>query len=810
MKELTIKRLRNTDFSDLYRDFILERQMENRKYFKILALATLFINSQDDIIKKFGYRLVVMYGNQTGNYKPLYEISMNLGIIPITKFIEKKYMNSDVGNLFTEFNAAIGEQFFINNVYCSIEQKNLIDFFESHVDDTLSIVAPTSYGKTDLIMSTINRCQNKNICILTPTKSLLAQTKMRVIQSKIKWIDKIITHPEMYNGNEKNLVAILTQERLLRLLKKSNDIVFDYVIIDEAHGLLHDDDRNILLASVLLVLEKRNKDTTFKFLTPFLCEPENLKVRYADYKIETFKVDEYIKTEKLYYVELRDGRSKEYCIYDQFMNLFYNIPFSNEKHNEIDFVKESSDGKNIIYLNKPKDIENYVGELCKTINKLNVDKIESICNDIAEYVHPKYRLLDCLKHGVIYHHGSVPEPVRIYIEHLYTDLPYIKYVVTSSTLLEGVNLPADKMFILDNKKGNGNLSPSDFKNLIGRVCRFSQIFNSNSGSLKRLEPSIYLVAGKYYSKNANAKKFLIETMCIEKKVTDNLQNVLLEKTEINESNVLNLESAEEFIENYEEGIVENYDLRKTETDVGKACFLNNITEFNIFDYEKEIDKEVNQYIEKELLIDTTEGLFEVLNELFFCRADEQNIARFSHPETRRFYKMFMDWRISNASLNMMIQSFVHYWNSLIEGKRDTLVYVGRWGDTVRYGWQELWTDIKEKTDTEKINLAIVRVKEEQDFLDNTVIKYVEVLHDLKMLDENLYLKIKYGTNNMQIIVLVKNGISLSLAKLLVKDYARFMDIDINNNQVHFKDDILKEMENKNENRVMIYELKYFI
>lgn len=127
----------------------------------------------------------------------------------------------------------------------------------------------------------------------------------------------------MYNGNEDRLVAVMTQERLLRLLQKVKNVSFDYVIIDEAHSLLHDDGRNILLASVILVLEKRNPDTVFKFLTPFLCDANNIKVRYAGYSLKTYKVDEYIKTEKLYVAELRDTHAKEFCLYDQFINKFY-------------------------------------------------------------------------------------------------------------------------------------------------------------------------------------------------------------------------------------------------------------------------------------------------------------------------------------------------------------------------------------------------------------------------------------------------------------------------------------------------------
>ena len=43
----------------------------------------------------------------------------------------------------------------------------------------------------------------------------------------------------------------------------------------------------------------------------------------------------------------------------------------------------------------------------------------------------------------------------------------------TSTLLEGVNLPADNLFIMDNKIALSEMNPVDFRNLIGRVGRVS-------------------------------------------------------------------------------------------------------------------------------------------------------------------------------------------------------------------------------------------------------------------------------------------------------------------------------------------------
>ena len=61
---------------------------------------------------------------------------------------------------------------------------------------------------------------------------------------------------------------------------------------------------------------------------------------------------------------------------------------------------------------------------------------------------------------------------------------------------QGVNIPATKMFILDPNRGSSYLSSSDFKNLIGRICRFGEIFNPNDGSLEYLLPEIHIIKGK--------------------------------------------------------------------------------------------------------------------------------------------------------------------------------------------------------------------------------------------------------------------------------------------------------------------------
>ena len=435
-----------------------------------------------------------------------------------------------------------------------------------------------------------------------------------------------------------------------RVLKKDPALAFDCIIVDEAHEILENNARSRILADVIIVAQKRNPDVAFKFLTPFLADSKNLKIRYTTYDIEGFRVSEYIKTEKYYLYDLKNHTGLKF--YDQFLNKFLPISGDENLGFEENVVKKYSAEKNIIYLNKPLDIEKFALDLAAVLPEVKSEIIQRACDNIAEYLQPQYNLITCLRKGIIYHHGSVPDAIRIYIEDLYKENEAIKYVITSSTLLSGVNLPAERMFILDNRRGRSNLSHDSFKNLVGRVCRFNEIFNNDSGTLQRLEPQIYLVFGRYFARNANCENFLCNVAKAEKKYQDEVENVLLSQTKITEVNKEELRHASEFIENYENGAVENYKERYIDTTFGKACIMNGANEIDVFKYENEIQQQVSKYQHENQKINDSTKLLEIINELFIKYLPENgtdSLRRLSNKEARKFYAMMFEWRVENKS-----------------------------------------------------------------------------------------------------------------------------------------------------------------
>ena len=807
--DLTLAKIRNTDFASLYDRFIIGEKLSKRQYEILLAIAICFTNADDTNVQGLGYRIVVEYCNQRRDYIPLYEIAVNKGLYPVSKFIEKHYIDDSKRNFFTEWNDAFVEQYVSGEICRSEQQNSLVHFFESKKEDTVSVIAPTSYGKSELILSAVKEYAGRKICVLTSTKALLVQTKKRIQQISKGIFSKVVVHPEMYNPNDTSCLAVLTQERLLRIFKKDPSLSFDCIIVDEAHEILEENSRSRTLANVIIIAQKRNPDVAFKFLTPFLTDSKNLKARYTTYDIEGFKVTEYIKTEKYYLYDLRNHTGLK--LYDQFLNRYLPLSENRNLGFEEDVVKAYSAGKNIIYLNKPTDIEKFALALADVLPEMDSEMIQTACDNISNYLQPQYNLLACLRKGIIYHHGSVPDAIRIYIEDLYKKDDSVKYVITSSTLLSGVNLPAERMFILDNKRGRSNLSHDSFKNLVGRVCRFSEIFNDETGNLQRLEPQIYLVFGKYFAQNANCESFLRNVAKVEQNYKDAVDNVLLSEAKITTMNEEELRHASEFIENYENGVVEDYQERYTSTVSGKACIMNGITELDIFAHEAAIQQQVNGYQSENLKISDSNTLLETIYELFIQYLPDngaESLKRLENQEARNFYSMMFEWRVENKSYAEMINLFVGYWQQLYKKDKNVIVYVGQWGDVKRSGSNVArYTKIFGKDRTQLINLAIVRIKEEQDFIDNTLIKYVEVLYDLELIEDNFYARIKYGTDDERAICLIKNGLSLSSAVLLIKKYNSYLQINVSSSTVVFDDALISEMKKENENQILIYEVQ---
>lgn len=129
---------------------------------------------------------------------------------------------------------------------------------------------------------------------------------------------------------------------------------------------------------------------------------------------------------------------------------------------------------NLIYVSSAKkavEYANNLSDLLNTQHSLYVQpELEEVAIQIEQKIHKDYYLANLIRHHVAFHIGALPAEIRAQIEFLLRK-GLIQYCFCTSTLLEGVNVPVDNLFIFDNKKGLSNMSVIDAFNLIGRAGR---------------------------------------------------------------------------------------------------------------------------------------------------------------------------------------------------------------------------------------------------------------------------------------------------------------------------------------------------
>lgn len=816
-----MRSIKDTNFFKAYKKLAtnLHNKLTEEEKFLLLKFAVIFLNYGEKELEKFGYKIILSYSNLFNDYIPLYDVAINKNYIPVAKFIEDKYFYSDKYD--SNFHGLLMSVYKDNfkytknkkDIYFSAGQKRLYEF--SKQDENFVIVAPTSYGKSELIIQKVEDNLDKNICILIPTKSLLSQTRKRLIENPHirESQNKIITHPDMLNDIPEQCIAVLTQERLLRLLQKHPTMTFDIVLVDEAHNLIENDDREILTIQNLKILKKRNFNTKFYYFTPFLVDPKKLKI-FHDEDFLTDQIQEFIKVEKYFLCDITSSEI-QLKIYDQFLNDIFDIESLNEVKNPLDFINRYAASKNIIYLNRPIYIEEFAESIENTI-EIN-EEILQVQKALRDFLHKDYKLIKTISNGVVYHHGGMPENVRLYVENAFSKIKEIKYVVTTSTLLQGVNIPAEKIFLLDTKKGNSNLNSAQFKNLVGRACRFSDVFDNEKGNLKLLEPQIYVIKSNFSDSNANIEKFLQERVKDNKILIDEIDNPLIKQnleTELSEDERKIILNAEEFQENIEVGSSTLEDLRVVSSEIAKACFKNNIHDFDIFDNEKQLETNYINLKNNIQPASTPNALFNLIEQIFlseitFKEESTDNFRRLLNEKAKSFYSMLFEWRASGTSYNEMINKFLWYWD---KKKSDPYIYVGgRWGEITspyKDGFMKLYIDLSKKSPSQKVNIAILRIKEEQDFIDYKLMPYIEILNDLQLIEPNFYDRMKYGTSDIEMIKMLKEGFSIELAKVIKHgNYSEYLDFS---NDLQVRNEITRKMKENDENEILIFEIQYYI
>ncbi len=368
-------------------------------------------------------------------------------------------------------------------------QKRVYDHLQ---DEYFSYSGPTSMGKSYIMRMFIKQQiisgSRDNFAIIVPTKALINEVRTKITTDLGLSLKEFRYHIVTAAGDaalkvddqSRQYVFIMTPERLLYLLMNEKDIKLDYLFVDEAQKLSGDDSRSPFYYQVVQILSESEQKPHIVFASPNVPNPQVYLNLISGVETETLSQHKLASafspvTQIKFLINLE---SQEVSVYNEHTKTL--IPITSVALPDADLTdvllrfEKDEQGKEkqcIVYFSSVKktvDAARYFA--ANRVKKDDNPELVELAKDIKNEVHNDYYLAELISKGVAYHIGYLPASIRQRIEKLFHD-GAITALFCTSTLVEGVNLPADNLFITDFKNGRSHMSAIDFRNLIGRVGR---------------------------------------------------------------------------------------------------------------------------------------------------------------------------------------------------------------------------------------------------------------------------------------------------------------------------------------------------
>ncbi len=342
-------------------------------------------------------------------------------------------------------------------------EKKTLHFAQSEVlsallnGESLAVSAPTSFGKSFVIDAFIAIKNPRNVVIIVPTIALADETRRRLF-SKFSDKYKIITTTGVTLAD--NNILILPQERAFAFIDSLPEI--DIFIIDEFY-------------KASTVFEKEN-DRANSLLTVMARMGAKAKQRYyLAPNIKTLQPNVFTKGMRFMCIDFKTVvtmASREYR-------------FKKEKESQDEFIKRKLPelinklrSKTLVYAGSYNKINQASDILLEKLEKSQ----SSLLLDFADWLRTsysrKFRLADLVECGVGVHNGSLHRSLaQIQIKLFEETEGGIDTILSTSSIIEGVNTQAENVILLSNTNGSKKMFDYfTYRNIIGRAGRMFRYF----------------------------------------------------------------------------------------------------------------------------------------------------------------------------------------------------------------------------------------------------------------------------------------------------------------------------------------------
>ncbi len=303
--------------------------------------------------------------------------------------------------------------------------------------------APTSYGKSLIIDAVLAAKPFRNAAVVVPTIALLDETRRRLASMRQY---KLITHSSQPTG-DRNLF-VMTQERLLEYPELPR---LDFFAIDEFYKLdvSMDRDRSMLLNQLFYRLLKGGGQF-------YLLGPDIYGVIGAS-ELDAHIIHTPFKTVAL---DVRHVQS------------------TGDERADLVSLCSGLQEPTIIYCRSPQRTRQVASWLLEAQIEAGDDISREASAWVSEHFNPDWVVALALAHGIAVHHGKLPRSIAHLMVRLF-NRNHLRFLVCTSTLIEGVNTAAKNVIIFDNTVARKTFDFFTFNNIRGRSGRMFRHFTGN-------------------------------------------------------------------------------------------------------------------------------------------------------------------------------------------------------------------------------------------------------------------------------------------------------------------------------------------
>jgi len=360
----------------------------------------------------------------------------------------------------------------------------------------VSVSAPTSAGKSFVIQAYLKELIQQSdrvldIAYIVPSRSLIHEVQGNLANELAKMenppVVSSVPRARAELARNQSRVFVLTQERL-RTAFDHADLMLDVLIVDEAQQIA-DGARGMLLQSCLEDVALKMPLSKLVLITPGTQSGAPIGTLLGLQGMADIQTKLRPVRQNLIYVNFEEAKRDDHMVLTLqkpdggrlHIGRVLAEPSSSEVERFVNaIVQLGRDGQSLVYASSKHPAESLASALAnaRPTAAASSSRLLDLANFIRKHVHPEFALADCVERGVGFHYGNMPTNITKAIEDYFSE-GLLHTLVCTSTLLQGVNMPARNVFLFKPKGAHTPMTPDDFWNLAGRAGRLRKDTHGN-------------------------------------------------------------------------------------------------------------------------------------------------------------------------------------------------------------------------------------------------------------------------------------------------------------------------------------------